>query len=299
MTVSNEEILVSNIQRYSLHDGSGIRTTVFLKGCNLHCPWCSNPENINTRNQLWFNKDKCVGTHTECIINDKCCPALASGKAGLVITDNWSSCNCRVHALHPIGRKYSASELEHELLKDEPFWGNDGGVTFSGGEALLQIKNLSPVLDFLKTKKISICFETALFVPKILLETSLQYAEELFIDMKCLDNTSCKTYLGGNIKTYLDNLKTLENASVPYTIRIPLIKPYTYSDRNLKKIFSLLAILHPRHVEIFSCHNLGDKKYEMCGRPKPASCNNVTAAELNDIANKIKYLGKDVSILQI
>lgn len=296
--VDTDKLLVSNIQRYSLHDGPGIRTTVFLKGCSLHCPWCSNPENIESDNQLWFDREKCIGDTTYCILNKRCNIKYAEKNAGKKLHDHIFDDECAIRALQPIAKEYSAAELLDEIWKDIPFWDTNGGVTFSGGEALLQIKNLFPVLKELKAKRIHICFESALFVETELLKEGLQYIDELYVDMKCLDAKECRKYLGGDLNIYLNNITFLEESFFPYIIRIPLIKPYTYSENNLKKINSYISCLHPKSIELFACHNLGEKKYRMCGKTS-ADYNNVTIDELHCMADEIRETGKSVSILQI
>lgn len=121
------KVIVTNIQRFCLHDGPGIRTTVFFKGCNLRCPWCSNPENID------FN------------IQDY----IYNGKKGT------------------FGKEYSLDELEREILKDQKYYSTGGGVTFSGGEPLFKMKSIEPLLIKLKSLGINMCVETALTVPDI------------------------------------------------------------------------------------------------------------------------------------
>ena len=122
-------VRVTDIQRFSLNDGEGIRTTVFLKGCSIKCPWCANPECISSKIQGEFGYD------------------------------------------------ISLDDLENEILKDEPYYETGGGVTFSGGEPLLQIRSLEPLLKSLKHKNINICFETALFVPQEYLNRANFYAD--------------------------------------------------------------------------------------------------------------------------
>ena len=130
------KVRITDIQHFSLHDGPGIRTTVFLKGCSLKCPWCTNPECISKEIQGEFGYD------------------------------------------------ISLEELENEILKDESFYKTGGGVTFSGGEPLLQIKELEPLLISLKNKNINICFESALFVPQNYLKIANIYGDEFIVDIK-------------------------------------------------------------------------------------------------------------------
>ena len=141
-------MLITNIQRFSLHDGPWIRTTVFLKGCNLRCPWCANPENLS------FQKEEYV----------------KDGIKGIY------------------GYEISGEELEKEILKDKIYYEDGGGVTFSGGEALLAFKELEPLLKKLKEDKINICVETALMVKNELLEIALNYVDLFIIDIKILDD---------------------------------------------------------------------------------------------------------------
>jgi pyruvate formate lyase activating enzyme len=241
-------IVLTNIQRFSLHDGPGIRTTVFLKGCSLRCPWCSNPENLESNPQKYF-KDGVQGTY---------------------------------------GKYYSTSELVAECLKDKNFYegkiqspsdwniGKDdqidrlpGGVTFSGGEALLQIEALAPVIDTLHNQDIHIAVETCLFAPLSAVVMALNLIDFFYIDMKILDEERCKTVEHGNLELYLANLNTVltwKNAygdHKPVVIRIPVIGSYTDTNENRKTVYDLIkryrnSILK---IELIKEHNLAESKY--------------------------------------
>ena len=143
------KVRVSNIQRFCLHDGPGIRTTIFLKGCNLRCPWCANPENID------FNPTKYINEST--------------GEHGV------------------FGQDIDDLELFKEIMKDKQYYDmTNGGVTFSGGEPLLQIEELELLLTKIKEEKINICFETALQTPTELVQKSMIYVDEYIVDIKIL-----------------------------------------------------------------------------------------------------------------
>ena len=182
------KVRYTNIQRFSLNDGPGIRTTVFLKGCNLRCPWCANPENIDYQLTPYINENE----------------------NGV------------------FGQDIEVLELYEKIIKDKPFYElNNGGVTFSGGEPLLQIKALEPLLQKLKKEKINMCIETALQVPSELVEIAVNYIDEFIVDIKILDEDECKIVLNGNIDLYKKNLEILiQNAQIDI-FRIPLVNEYT------------------------------------------------------------------------
>lgn len=152
------KVIVTNIQRFSLHDGPGIRTTVFFKGCNLKCPWCSNPENINFEIEK-YNNDGIEGTY---------------------------------------GKEYTLDELYKEIMKDKDYYDKDGGVTFSGGECLWKFKDIEPLLKKLKENNINICIETALTVPNEYLEIAVKYVDEYFVDMKIINKNEVRFINGNS-----------------------------------------------------------------------------------------------------
>lgn len=242
------KILLTNIQRFSLHDGPGIRTTVFLKGCSLRCPWCSNPENLTSSPQPYI-KDGIPGTY---------------------------------------GNYYEPEELIKECLKDKAFYEgkmNDpgqwnisdaslieqlpGGITFSGGEALLQMPALVPVCQALHEQAIHIAVETCLFIPPTNLNLALEMVDFFYVDVKTLDPTRCLSVEHGNLDLYLSNLDRLlawtDGAGHHKTvvIRIPVIGSYTDTSENRAAVHDLISKYRESvlKIELIKEHNLGESKY--------------------------------------
>ena len=225
--LKNNRIRVSNIQRMCFHDGPGIRTTVFMKGCTLHCPWCSNPENIS------FDLEE-------------------------YITDNKSG---------TYGRDYNSKTLLLELMKDKVFWGNEGGVTFSGGEPLAHTKVLEDVWNDLKKDGVHLSVETALFVPDDLLDVGLKYIDYFLVDIKVLDQNLCRNILGGDLNQYLRNLKKIYDSGKVIMFRIPCNFEYTFSEKNRERIKELLMEYPDVQVQLFAIHRMGIEKYKSLGKP--------------------------------
>lgn len=242
-------ILVGNIQRFSLHDGPGIRTTVFLMGCNIRCPWCANPENLEGR--IRQMKDNHTGF------------------------------------VNKYGKIYSSQELLKELLKDEIFFTDGGGITFSGGEALLQANNLEEIWKLLKERKINLCVETALFVPMRNLEISLKYLDEYIVDVKILNSERCSNILHGDIQQYYQNLDALVRSDKKILLRFPVSYPETVNDQNLGLLIKLLNIYKFPRLQIFAIHDLGKSKYDALGIPfQPFT--KVSNLDLISIKNRIQ-----------
>ena len=256
--LSKNEVLVTNIQRMCFHDGPGIRTTVFLKGCNLHCPWCANPENISSTPQEY----------------------VYDGKKGIY------------------GRYYTFEELLNELTKDKAFYGHDGGVTFSGGEPLLHMERLMPVLSGLKEEEINIAIETALQIPYKKWNVVMDFIDHYIIDIKILEPSLCKDVLGGNIDCYEENIDYLEGSNKDMLFRIPLNVEYTMRESNLILIEKFLAKHRNTPVEVFATHNLGERKYESINIPAPG-LDNISEEVLNSVASRLGRYTSKLSINKI
>lgn len=222
-----EKLLVTNIQRMCMHDGPGIRTTVFLKGCNLYCPWCANPENIHPFPEK-YNKNGREGEY---------------------------------------GKYYTTDQLVWEILRDRRYWEPDGGVTFSGGEPLLWMKGLSAVMESLKQKGVHLAVETALQTEKSLLETAAGYVDLFIVDIKILEPERCKEVLGGDVQRYTENVGMLKKMGKTMLFRIPCNREHTIQQGNVERIKRFLAQYADVPVEIFATHSLGKGKYESLGLP--------------------------------
>lgn len=213
------KVRISNIQRFCVNDGPGIRTTIFFKGCQLHCPWCCNPENINFE------------------MNNNCSKEL-------------------------VGIDINLEKLYIEVMKDKDFYINNGGITLSGGEALLQIEKYEELLKKIKNDNINICLETSLAVNKRLLDIAIKYIDFYYIDVKILEKERAQKILNLNIDKYLNNLNYLISKRKNIVLRFPINKEYTYTKENIKLIKQLLKENPNLKIEIFKTHNLGKSKYE-------------------------------------
>lgn len=239
-------ILITNIQRFSLYDGPGIRTTIFFKGCSLRCPWCSNPENLIEAQQKYI-KDGIEGIYGKWYSNDELYKEIVKDKTFYgevdLLADRFSTSNL---LLNPC------------LLNELP-----GGVTFSGGECMLQMGKLKELLERLKKEKIHITVETSLFAPESTLSIAFKYIDLFYVDIKILSEDKCKDTLHGNLQVYLNNLDRLFQSDKPVVMRIPFIGGFTDDDNNRKLTIALLKKYkdHIIKVEIIKEHNLGINKY--------------------------------------
>ena len=243
--IPEKNILLTNIQRFSLHDGPGIRTTVFLKGCSIHCPWCSNPENLLHREQRYVKMNH----------------------------------NGKVEEEGTYGKWYSPDELYSEVIKDKAFYGScnanlatyldslPGGVTFSGGECMLQMKELDPMLQRLNDEQIHTIVETSLFCSSVQLSIAIKHIDLFYVDIKVLNDDLCSSSLGGRIELYKNNLVPLLNSGKPVVFRLPVIGGYTDSEENRKAVVELIESKAKSYsnllkIEILKEHNLGTNKYQ-------------------------------------
>lgn len=254
-------IVISNIQRMCFHDGPGIRTTVFLKGCGIHCPWCANPENISFHIQSYSGK----------LLDQETCQ---------------------------FGKEYEVDELLHILERDKKFWGSDGGVTFSGGEPLLQFGTLQEVWKRLKERNIHIAIETSLFAPRQSLEIALEYVDFFYVDVKLLEPEMCTQVLGGDIDRYLDNMHFLAESGRQIHFRVPCSEEYVLKQQNLKEIYSFFQKYPKYPIEIFAIHNLGESKYKNLNM-EHETFEIVKEERLAEIKKEIEKTGHKVEIIKI
>ena len=253
------KVRVTNIQRFCLSDGQGIRTTVFLKGCNLKCPWCANPENIKYEKQEY----------------------IKDGVKGI------------------FGRDIEIEELFNEIIKDKEYYlKSGGGLTLSGGEPLLQSQNLVPLLKKVKKNNINIVFESALMVSTEFLKLVIPYVNTFFVDIKILDEDISLNKIGGYSSFYYQNLDLLFKYNKDVIFRIPLVKNYTLESTNIDRIIDLLKKYKSSKVEIFKIHNLAESKYKSLGMTMK-KFEYVIDKEVEDIYQKFKSEAINVEVIKI
>ncbi len=261
--------LVFDIQRFSLHDGPGIRTTVFLKGCNLNCLWCHNPEGKSNKRQLKYLDEKCIlckKCENACKFNVH---YLSENKHFV----NFNSCvlcescvrTCPSKALEIVGIEYSAEEIMDIVSKDEAFFGDDGGVSFSGGEPLNQDNFLLDLLKSAKKRNYTTCVDTCGYNLWESYEKIIPFTDYILYDIKGINQAKHIEATSKDNNLILDNLKKLNKYNKKIFIRIPLIVNYSSSESEVQLMADFIKDIKVEAVTLMPYHTLGRSKYEMLG----------------------------------
>ena len=259
---------IVNIQPFCIHDGPGLRTTVFMKGCNLHCFWCHNPESQETGITMAFHAHKCI----RCGECTKVCPVVREGKAAL-LTEECIRCGkcakaCFAEAIEAIGTEMSVDEVTRHVLRDKDILlASGGGVTVSGGEPLLQADFVGEMLAQLKAHGIHTAIETACCVDWGKFEAVLPYCDLFLCDLKSADSAKHKAAVGAGNELIIANLRKLAQTGKEMEIRTPVIPGF--NDRE-EDIAGIRDIIHSFGREIpytlLPFHNICAGKYESMGR---------------------------------
>ena len=264
---------IINIQKFSVHDGDGIRTTIFFKGCMLNCWWCHNPESQSFTPELLYNAERCTGC-TRCM---EVCPQHGIRMVNGQFLADRSKCDacgtcadaCLNNAREVCGRTYTIKELIREIEKDQMFYEESGGgVTLSGGESMLQDPEyMEQLCRQLHRKGFNIAVDTCGFAPWSTYERVLPYVDTFLYDVKLIEPERHKKYMGQDNALILENLKKLSVAGANINLRIPLITPVNTSDQDIQDIISFLKENDIRIVKtnLLPYHNTGNHKYEKLG----------------------------------
>lgn len=249
-------MIISDIQRFCMHDGPGIRTTVFFKGCSLRCEWCHNPETQLCQREMLFYKEKCIG-----------CGACSECDKDTCILCGECAKGCPTGARELVGKEYTSEEVYEEIRRDVAFYGEKGGVTFSGGECMMQIEPLTEVLKKCKEKGIHTAVDTAGYVPFENFEKILPYTDLFLYDIKLFDSKKHKKYIGVDNKLILENLKRLFSVGTKIWIRIPIVPSVNDSIEEMKKIKDFLDECGtPQKIELLPYHPMGESKSQALGK---------------------------------
>ncbi len=263
---------IFDIKHFAVHDGPGIRTTIFLKGCPLHCVWCHNPEGMKRGKDLWVKREACIHCHT-CL---GVCPRSALCVKDGEISIDRGRCNfcnacvekCPSKAMRRIDRWADTKELTELLLREEIFTAvSGGGVTISGGEPLYQPAFTSELLKEMKAAGVPTCIETSMFASWETLESIVPYVDQFLVDIKILEEEQHKKYTGVSNQGILENFRRLAKQGKPILVRIPLIPGITATEENLKGIRAFVDEVNPHiPIEVLNFNSFAGSKYRFLDR---------------------------------
>lgn len=246
--------VVFDIKEFTVHDGPGVRVTVFLKGCPLRCKWCHNPEGLSPEPELMVRVASCTGcgacrrgcSHPECAPFDRCVHVCPNGLISVA------------------GKRYDAKSLAEKLRSYAPFFKNGGGFTFSGGEPLMQYGFLNELLD--DTRPFHRAIETSGFASPSVFRETAEKCDLVLMDIKLADSEKHAEYTGAPNDVILENYAWLKKSGIPHTVRIPLVPGITDTRENLEAISRIVG---SDRVELLRYNRAAGAKYPTVGKKYP------------------------------
>ncbi len=297
--------VVFNIQRYSIHDGPGIRTTAFLKGCPLRCPWCQNPESQIMRPEIFFVGENCAG----CGACAQACPQgaieVSEGRArtdrALCIGCGKCTEVCPNEARNLMGSHATAQEVFQELAADDIFYQRSGGgVTLSGGEPLMQPEFAAAVLRLSREASIHTALDTCGYAPWDTVQRVLGYVDLVLYDFKHMDPTEHERYTGVSNELILENAKRIRHElAIPMLARVPVIPGYNDAAQNLVATARFIAteLGDSTTVHLLPYHRLGETKRErMEQQDKSIAAQPPSEEQMEETTEVFESLGLEVHL---
>ena len=283
--------LIFNIQKFSIHDGEGIRTLIFMKGCPLRCLWCCNPESQSFEEELLFVRTKCIG----CGICVEACPEHAISKEGFMIDrEKCTVCGgcagaCVANSKKKVGKWIKRSEIVEEIEKDRIIYKNSGGgVTIGGGEPVCQPEFVGALLKECQLLSINTAIETCGYGEWDRIKGIFDYLDQIFMDLKCMDPKQHKKLTGVNNELILQNAKNIASLKKNVTFRLPLIPGCNDSEENVKATARFVSTLGNNvKLEILGYHRLGEDKFKWMDRDYALKGATTQPKEIKDRMNSL------------
>jgi pyruvate formate lyase activating enzyme len=291
--------IIFDVQRYSVHDGPGLRTNVFFKGCPLRCGWCANPESQRMQPEPALSEVNCI----TCGLFETPCPVswterdpTEGVKAPLEAFESRVAV-CPTGAIHWIGERRTAGDIMREVRRDAPFYEAGGGLTLTGGEVTMQPDLAEALLRLAQAEHISTAIETCGHTRWPVLERLLPYLNHVLYDLKHVDNETHRKFTGLGNELILDNLRRLVALEAPVTIRVPLIPGFNATVESMQAIAQFVQALGGSvpGLDLLPYHTLGHNKYKALGRAYPwADHARLTAAEVEGLRRRVE--GCDLAV---
>ena len=286
--------MIFAIKPFEIHDGDGIRTTVFFKGCPLRCKWCHNPESFFAKGEILFDRELCK----DCMKCVSLCEAnTIQNSKHIFEREKCTLCgkcqeSCLSGALEIVGQNISTEEIARQVLSDEIFMkGSGGGVTFSGGEPLMQVDFCVELAKLLKARDINIAIDTSAYVSKEAIDKIIPYTDTFLFDIKAIDENVHKFCTGVSNGQILSNIAYVDSLGIPMEIRYPYVPGM--NDGECEKIARfVMQLKNVKCLRILPYHNLAERKYKCLGLTSPLQGVPVpTKEELADAKKRMTSLG--------
>jgi len=289
---------IFNIQKFSIHDGPGIRTTVFFKGCPMSCIWCHNPESISPQRQISYNAASCIHCK-KCsnIYDDQAARIEKHGEDHFSKAEKAVSA-CLTGALEISGHYYSVKEVMTEILKDRQFYEESGGgVTFSGGECLDQIDFIEELAKECKRNGISVVIDTCGYVPFQHFARMLDYCDLFLYDIKITDPGLHREFTGVCNDLILENLRELSKRQANISLRFPIIDGINLNDDHIENLINICRTISHESVHLLPYHAVSEGKYQRMGYPFTKIEMKVpTASQMEKLKKKFADVANNVKI---
>lgn len=270
---TEEKGVLFDIQRFAVNDGPGIRTIVFFKGCPLQCLWCHNPESLSSKQELMYFASKCSG----CRMCEQVCPNKVHSFSEEIHSVDFEKCNqcgaclqvCCYDALEIIGKEFTVSDVLTKIEIDKDYFGENGGVTLSGGEPMYQPEFAIALARALWKKNISVCIETSGCAKSEYYEKIAPYIDIVLFDYKATPKEAYKRLVRGNSERILRNLHNLNYLGKKIILRCPMIPGVNDTDQHLQAIANLAAgYTMIDHIELLPYHTMGEMKRVQLGKDR-------------------------------